>query len=171
MVAVAILGVLAALAGPNFSESIQRYRVNAIRDDLVSSIQFARSEAIRRGAQISVARTTGCGGVVLSGNDDWSCGWEVFLDRNANGVRNTNADPTLDDTLLQQSVVTAGYGVMHTGLGAFLTINVWGQITGVGRNFRLTPPSGVAGKSTSTLCINSGGRVRTLQNDVVCPAN
>lgn len=171
MVTVAILGVLASLAGPNFSESIKRYRVNALRDDLVSSIQFARSEAIRRGARVSVARTTGCAWVVVPGDDDWSCGWEVFLDRNANGVRNTNTDTTLDDTLLQQSVVPAGYGVMHPGRGASLTANVWGQLPGGWQRFVLTPPSGVSSPATSTVCINSGGRVRTLKDEVVCPAN
>lgn len=171
MVAVAILGVLASLAGPNFSASIQRYRVNAIRDDLVSSIQVARSEAIRRGARVSVARTTGCSGVVLSGVQDWSCGWEVFLDRNADGTRDINADQTLDDTLLQQSVVPVRYSVVRPGSGAFVTVNVWGQLPGGWQRFVLTPPSGVSSSATSTVCINSGGRVRTLQNSVICPAN
>lgn len=167
MVVIAILGTLASLAAPSFSESIKRYRIASVRDDLIGSIQFARSEAIRRGVAVSLKRTTTASCAPATA-DEWDCGWEIFVDRNANGTRNANANPSLDDTLIQKSVVPAGYGVMHKDLGSSLTINVWGQAKGMGQNFVLTPPEGVSGASTTTVCINSGGRIRKLEGEASC---
>jgi type IV fimbrial biogenesis protein FimT len=164
LVSVAILGVLASLAAPSFSDSIKRYRINAIRDDLTGSIQLARAEAIRRGRQVALTRNTGCG-VTLVDTNDWSCGWRMVEDTNSNGTI-TTAERNL---ILQTTTVPKGYSVMHTGLGATLIFNIWGQATGVGQKFVLAPPEGVPGATTTTMCINSGGRIRTLKDEVTCP--
>ena len=166
LVSIAILAILASLAAPSFTDSIKRYRIAAVRDDLMSSIQFARTEAIRRGVAVSLRRTTTCSPATT---DDWNCGWEIFVDRNANGTRNVNANAALDDTLLQVSVVPPGYDVVHPGNGASLIVNVWGQAQGVGRRFVITPSAdGVSSPSTTTICINSGGRIRKLTGDATC---
>lgn len=171
MVTVAILGVLTALAAPNFGESIKRYRVNAIRDDLVASVQLARAEAIRRRRPVALIREeqAGCSaGVTLSiDTDDWSCGWRM--------VENTDADNTISTAerglVLQTTTIPRGYSLMHPGRGEFMISNIWGQITGAGQRFVIAPPGGVGGKSTTTVCINTGGRIRTLEDNVACPAN
>jgi type IV fimbrial biogenesis protein FimT len=54
MVAVAVLAVLAALAAPSLREFMARQRVAAINAELVTDLQFARSEAITRGRQVRV---------------------------------------------------------------------------------------------------------------------
>ncbi len=164
MVSIGILVVLAALAAPSFTETIKRYRIAAVRDDLMSSIQFARTEAIRRGVAVSMRRTTTCGPATT---DDWNCGWEIFVDRNANGTRNTNANAALDDTLLQVSTVPAGYDVVQPSNGSSFTVNVWGQPPF--RRFVISPQDvGVSSPSTATICINSGGRIRKLVGDPTC---
>ena len=162
LVSLAILAILAALAAPSFSDSIRRYRVNAIRDDLIGSIQWARSEAIRRGFSIILVRATGCGVTLLDSND-WSCGWQAILDSNMNGVEDTN------EPVIQTSTVPASYGVMHTGLGVRMVINRWGQTAVAGQSFVLTPPEGVSGTATTTICMSSGGRIRYLHDQVACP--
>lgn len=170
MVAVAILGILAALAAPNFSEAIQRYRVNAIRDDLVASVQLARAEAIRRRRPVVLIREeqAGCSaGVTLIDTNDWSCGWRMVEDTNSNGTISTAER----GRVLQTTTIPKGYSLMHPGLGELMTSNIWGQVTGAGQRFVIAPPQGVGGKSTTTVCINTGGRIRTLKDSVACPAN
>jgi type IV fimbrial biogenesis protein FimT len=162
MVSLAILAILAALAAPNFSASIKKYRINAIRDDFTGSIHLARSEAIRRSVPVILTRTTGCSATLVDVND-WSCGWEIVVDANSNGSK------SVGELVLQTTNVPDGYGVMHPGKGASLSINVWGQTSAAFGRFVLTPPEGVSGKTTTTVCINSGGRVRSFQDAVTCP--
>lgn len=161
LVSLIILGILASLAAPSFTQSIRRYRVNAIREELTASIQWARSEAIRRNLPILLVRTTGCGADLLDSND-WSCGWEAVVDSNSNGAKNAG------ELVVQTTVIPIGYGVMHTNLGSVLQFNIWGQAQGVGQIFVITPPEGVSGSSTTTLCINSGGRIRKLIGEASC---
>ena len=164
LVSVAILGILASLAAPSFSESIKRYRINAIKEDLAGSIQLARAEAIRRGRQVVLIRELTCA-ATLTDDDDWSCGWRMVEDTNSNGSV-TNTERAL---VLQTTTVPNGYSLMHVGLGDKLVFNIWGQATGVGQKFVIAPPEGISGATTTTVCINSGGRIRSLKDNVTCP--
>lgn len=65
MVVLAIVAILAAVAYPSFTGIINANRLGSQADELVTSLQFARSEAIRRNARVSVcgsANGTACGG-------------------------------------------------------------------------------------------------------------
>ena len=76
---IALTAIMASVALPNFSGLITRYRVAAKANSLQASLSFARAEAIRRGANVSVkSRGTACS---LGKRDkDWSCGWDVQVD-------------------------------------------------------------------------------------------
>lgn len=161
MVAVGILAILSTLAGPSFVEAIRRYKISAAADELNSQIQLARAEAIRRGFPILLSRTTGCTNQLID-NNDWSCGWEIVVDSNRNGSKNAN------EQILQTYSMPNDFGLMHPGLGSVLQVNVWGQAQGVGQRFVFTPPEGVSGAATTTLCMNSGGRIRTIKGDATC---
>lgn len=163
MVSLAILGILAALAAPSFTETIKRYRVNTIKDDLMASMQVARAEAIRRGKPIILIRRTGCGVDTLD-SDVWSCGWQAVEDSNSNNV----ASATEIATPVQVTTVPVGYDVMHTSLGKQVIFSRWGQ-AGVGQKFVITQSNdGVAGKATLTICMSSGGRIRSLKGEATC---
>jgi type IV fimbrial biogenesis protein FimT len=164
LVVVAIIAILAAIAMPNFSESIKRYRVNAIRDDITASLQLARITAMSRGTSVFLARNAACAGVTFSGTNDWSCGWRVVVDTNGNG--NVNAA----DELLQTTLVPAGFTLIHNGTGADSAIlNQWGQLAGTGHNFLITSAPYGTNDPTSITCITSGGRVRHIKDTLTCP--
>lgn len=161
LVVVAILAALASLAAPSFTESIRRSQVNSIQQEFNVSFQLARSEAIRRGFPVLLARTTGCG-LVLTDSDEWSCGWQIVVDTNRNGAVNAG------EPVLQVTTLPSGYLVMHTNLGPVIQLNVWGQAQGVGQRLVITPPGGVSSPSTTTVCITSGGRIRKILGDASC---
>lgn len=78
MIAIAVLAVLLGIGIPSFQETIRTNRVAAITNDLVAALQFARSEAVRRGENVTVCSSNDqstCSGA-------WSNGWVV---RNAAG--------------------------------------------------------------------------------------
>lgn len=68
MVTVAVAGVLAAYALPSLQILIVNQRVRGVTTDLVASLIFARSEAIKRNAPV---------GLVPNNVANWSQGWTV----------------------------------------------------------------------------------------------
>jgi type IV fimbrial biogenesis protein FimT len=71
---VTIVGVLAVLAAPAFADLIRSQRIKSTADSLVSSLVFARSEAVKRNANVTVTATT------ISGTTAWANGWSVSYD-------------------------------------------------------------------------------------------
>lgn len=67
MLTVAVVGVLTAVALPSLNVLITNQRVRGVTSDLVASLIYARSEAIKRNAQVSVAPNAG----------GWAAGWTV----------------------------------------------------------------------------------------------
>lgn len=82
MLAIGIFGILIAIALPNFSQMIVNQRVRSATSDMFATLLYARSEAIKRNASISVVRsgatwdagwtTQTSGGVVLKQQDTFT---------------------------------------------------------------------------------------------------
>ena len=68
MTSIAVLGVLSAVAVPSFTNMINRNRLAAQSNELLSAIQFARIEAIR-----SNARVTFCGAASATADGEDEC--------------------------------------------------------------------------------------------------
>lgn len=167
LVVISILGVLAALAGPNFTPMIQRWRVRQAVENMTSTIYYARSEAIKRGGRITViknALTAECS--QANTTQEWSCGWSVFVDSNDNGT----LDPT--EVTLQTFAVPSGINVMNSANSgqARFKVDRWGQINGLGaQGFTFSPVGpGVSSPAVTTLCVSSGGRVQANPGDASC---
>lgn len=159
MVTVAILAVLAALAAPSFTPLFERWRIMQTVEALKSSLQLARSEAIKRGGQVVIQKipnkTDGC--TTATSKADWDCGWLVCDDVNNSGTC-TKADPVLH-------TVSAPSNLQITRKGGAETIkfNRWGLVDGAWPSFSIVPLN----KSTSDpaskgLCMSSGGRIRII---------
>lgn len=85
LVALAVAGVLAALAIPAFTTLIQDNRRTVVLNELVSSLLLARSEAAKRGQAVSVCGSTAAGFPDCGGGENWDAGWQVFVDPDADG--------------------------------------------------------------------------------------
>ena len=70
MITLVLAVILATLAAPSFIQYTATQRIRNASYDLTSSLQIARSEAIKRNTAIDVVRT-------VSGN--WSGGWKVQI--------------------------------------------------------------------------------------------
>lgn len=166
MVVIAILGLLAALAGPSFTPLLERWRVRQAVEGLQSALYYARSEAIKRGGNVSIRKessgTNGCS--LASGTNDWDCGWFVFADTDGDGNLDTGEE------VLQRFAAPTRVTVTRTSGGASIQLNRWGLVSGTFVGFTLVPQD----KSTSDaaargLCMSSGGRIRTiLPEEIPC---
>ena len=78
MTAVTVMAVLLGLGVPAFTNIMRNNQIAAESGNLVSALQLARSEALKRGIRISVCAAAV--GETCAGTDDWSKGWIMFAD-------------------------------------------------------------------------------------------
>lgn len=67
IITMAVLAVVVSIAAPSFQSLMANQRVKAAADELLMSIMYARTEAIKTRSAIAVVRT----------GDDWGNGWSV----------------------------------------------------------------------------------------------
>jgi type IV fimbrial biogenesis protein FimT len=79
MTTVCITSILAFVAVPSFMELIMSNRTTAIANQLVTGLAYAKSEAIKRGQQVTI-RHKGTTARV------WEEGWDIFSDSNGDGA-------------------------------------------------------------------------------------
>ena len=73
MIVVAIVGIVAAFAVPSYQNMIERNRLKQAAGSLLSDMQHARTEAIKRSQDIFVSRTTGNNGAWCYGVSTAAC--------------------------------------------------------------------------------------------------
>lgn len=164
LVVISIVGVLAALAVPSFTPTIQRWRVKQAVESMTSTIYYARSEAIKRGGQVAIQKlpnnTNGC--TTASSNQDWDCGWFVCEDTNGDGACNTS------DPVLQRYDAPANVQITRTGGGVSIKINRWGLVDGAWLGFSLVPLNQpTTDQAARGLCMSSGGRIRVILPEAI----
>ena len=165
MVVVAILGVLAALAGPSFTSIMERWRVRQTVESMTSTLYYARSEAIKRGGRIGIQKnaqgTDGC--TLAKTTQEWGCGWFVFVDSDDNGKW------TSGEEILQTVSIPANTDVMHKTGGISIKVDRYGMMSGLNaKGFIFSPSStGISSPATRGICMASGGRIRVIE-DIPC---
>jgi len=102
MVAIVVVGILAATALPSFREIGRRMNVTSTTNDLVGALATARAEAAKRGAWVAV----------IGPGPNWSAGWHVEADAATPPAAPNHqfGDPT-DVVISQYPAVANGYGV------------------------------------------------------------
>jgi type IV fimbrial biogenesis protein FimT len=73
MITVAILGILASVVVPSFGNFLAKRRVEGAASELSTDLQFARSEAVARNAEVRILFGTGCYAIYLASATAASC--------------------------------------------------------------------------------------------------
>lgn len=167
MVVLAIVAVLTAIAAPAFRAMVERMAVSTVTDEMVASVHLTRNTAIANNGNVVIRKLTDAetGLTGLCGTtQNWSCGWQVFIDTNANAALDAG------EQIVSTFTITNNVVVMRSVNGANMTANRWGQLAGLNAvGYTLSPRgTGVGSPATTTICVNSGGRVRVLQGSVAC---
>lgn len=154
MVTVAIIALLAALAGPSFSPLIERWRARDTAEALTSTIYLARSEAIKRGGNITIDAAGG-----------WNSGWKV-----------THTQNSVTTDIMAHSAPTR-ISITQSNNKTKLFLDRWGMLTesssgtAVAMNFLVYPDGKSQTDETAIrLCITTGGRIVQVKKGEACPA-
>ena len=95
IVSMAVAAVLAALALPSFAEFIDDNRLRGVATELMSDLNLARGEAIKRNARVLICPKVGNSDCASNAKDKWNNGWVVCYDADADGKcdAGTDSDP------------------------------------------------------------------------------
>jgi type IV fimbrial biogenesis protein FimT len=159
LVVLAVGAILLAIAVPGYAHFMNYNRLVAVTNDLVSSLQLARSEAIKRGKRVTVCKSGSVGAATpaCDATASWQQGWLVFVDGGTRGVFDS------EDTLLWvQGRTPATENITASNFDTYVSYRPSGVSQGP-NNF----PNGklhicVAGKQRD-IVVNSTGRIR-LEN-------
>jgi type IV fimbrial biogenesis protein FimT len=157
LVAIAVLAILLGVGVPGFFEIIASNRITTQTNELVSALNYARSEAVKRGDPVSVCSTPD--GATCAASNDWSAGWIVFTD--STGAIGALDAPT--DELLQVWPATDGLA-LNAG-GNFVRYAATGMAT-TATAFTLYK-SGCGGPKARNISVATTGRVSSTKVD--CP--
>lgn len=104
MVVIAIVGILATVALPALADFVRNQRVKTATFDVFAAFIYARSEAIKRNADVSVVRAGS--GTCSDGKADWSGGWTV----QSGGTTLRSQDPISNISVCETSASNFTYG-------------------------------------------------------------
>lgn len=160
MVVLAIVAIVLALGVPGFREFVARNRLDGTAQDLLASLQYARSEAMRRGAQVTV-RLAGA-----AGSRNWGGGWAMFADADRDGVLDESEKPPIrEGAALAAPLTLFGSESFET----FVAFDREGRLSGAGGGYLVlcegsTLREGDHWRARAVL-VNGAGRVRMAARD------
>lgn len=143
-VTVSVVAILAAVALPSMRVFVQNSRASTQSNSFLTSLNMARSEALKRQG-LAAVRSTGAG---AAGNE-FGGGWMVMADANGNG---TFED---DETISQSSAL--GSGTLKDVQGTGEIIFRGDGTVGAERSFRLRV-SGCSGTQGRDISVSRVGR-------------
>jgi type IV fimbrial biogenesis protein FimT len=88
LIVLTVGAILLTIAIPGLSFLVNASRLAAVSNNLVVSLQLARSEAIKRGQRVTVCKTSGAMAITpaCDASANWQEGWLVFVDGGIPGV-------------------------------------------------------------------------------------
>jgi len=166
MITLSIAGILLSLAVPSFNETINNNRLTIYTNELVTALNLARSEAVKRGIRVTLCKSSD--GNICTNADDWSQGWILFIDLNNNAVYD-NATETILKVHERLANNTAIIG--NANVDNYVSYVNSGQSQLIGGGFQagtIKVCDDRIGNMGKNIIINSVGRIR-IETDIACP--
>jgi len=167
LIAIAILGIITALAVPSFQSVSINSNLSTETNDLVSSLRLARSEAAKQGLNVTVC-SANAGLTACSGSADWSTGWLV-IDSGGNILLAREGLPA--NTAAEMAIVGAQGSIVFNRNG----------FSSSARTIKLCGPNNAAERARGVI-VSVDGRIRLATDsdsdsivedragtDVTCP--
>jgi type IV fimbrial biogenesis protein FimT len=157
-IVLAVVAILCRVASPGMSRTMAAHALAAQSSEFMAALRFARSEALKRGAMVTVcASAPGVPPLACQGTRaaDWRSGWIVFADLARRGVLDEH-DPVLR---LQQPLQRSG-GI--AGTRGSISFTAAGFSTDASSHFLFSPPaeSALDAPPAVMVCVSKQGRPR-----------
>lgn len=166
MVTISIAAILLSVAIPSFTPTIASNRLTTYANELVTALNLARSEAVKRGLRITLCKSTN--GSSCTGTDNWSQGWIIFTDQNNNAAYDSSTETILRVQVNSASAVTM---VGNTNIANYISYVATGQsqlTSGAFQAGTIKVCDDRTGNVGINIVLNSVGRISTQRN-ISCP--
>ncbi len=163
MVVTSILGVLMSLAVPAFRDTVESAQTNSEIKVMLTALNLARSEAIRRGTDVVMCASPEGSGDCSGGT--WSQGWMIFADANGDATGSTGSVDS-GDTVIREFSALDSTLTFSANMMAYNSLG-FGTIGGT-QTFLLCPVSG-NGLNARSIVIAPSGRGHREEDGLVCP--
>ncbi|MES2369190.1 MAG: GspH/FimT family pseudopilin [Pseudomonadota bacterium] len=168
LVTLAVAAILLTVAVPNYRMFVMNSRMTTQANDLITALNMARSEAVKRGASVTVCASSNSTLTTANCMGGWAQGWLVFTDSGTLGVVDGN------DLRLRVQQALSGTSTLSGGA------DVASKITFTADGRTTMPTTATAATTTLTLCPPSPAIVqgraiqiertgRTRVSTVACP--
>ncbi len=187
MVTVAVAGILLAIAAPAMKTVITGRAVASQASELVAAMHFARAEAMKRSAPVTICKVTVATPTVCSnsGSTTWQ-NWMIFSENSGTGTGNTIGVHDGSEPILRQQYQTPTTLVSWQAASPALLNYVAFQATGIAVpnvsnagaatsvRFLINPVMSGAGTTTfkryaRQVCLNAQGRADVIDGNATCP--
>ena len=151
MITLVIMVVVLRIAVPSFLTTIANNRLLTQANELANSVQYARSEAIKRTTSVSICSSTNKTG--CNGGTTWTMGWIVFAD--------TDGDAVVDagETLLRVfDGSTSGNTITTPAATSLIFLSTGLRTTGSADVVLTVANTGCKGNFKRTVTVNAIGR-------------
>lgn len=102
VVTVTIAAILIAIAVPGLNNFVETNRLTSATNEFIGDQSFARSEALKRGANTGVCKTGGTS--ACDADSTWQAGWMVFVDADNNESWSAGDEPLRLHTALPPNI-------------------------------------------------------------------
>ena len=113
LVVVALLSVMVGIGIPAFGTLVQRNNMASVSNTFVSSLALARSEAIKRNANVSMCRSDDAGTSCVA-DGAWEQGWTLWLDLDGDNAIDTTPVISAEPIIKVERALPQGYTLRST---------------------------------------------------------
>jgi type IV fimbrial biogenesis protein FimT len=149
-----IAAILAAVAAPSFASFLNTTRFSSASMQLVSDLNLARSEAIKRNNRVLICLRSG---TACGTGTDWRVGWVVCVDANNDNACDAPASASADPTVVAVRPALAA-NLTLAGSANLVRFNPNGS-QGTGTAATLTLGGSWSGASTRVISVSGAGNV------------
>lgn len=148
LIVISIATILLAIAVPNFTDFIRNSRLSSQANDLILTLMYAKSEAVKRGRSTVVCSSAN--GSSCAASTSWEQGWIAYQDADADGIVDAGE-------ILQVRHQLEGNNTLRAARTSIIFQNT-GFSSGSNDTFKLCDSRG--NTSMRGVVLNSQGRVR-----------
>ena len=128
VIVIAIVGILASIAVPNFGALIRNSELKSTYNSFVGVLATARTEAVTKRAAITVCPSSDGASCLAGANADWSAGYIAFTDFDRDGT----VDATDSELVLRFEQVPDGITITSAAYRLRITMAPRGRLQSEG---------------------------------------
>ncbi len=172
LITISVIAIVSILAFPAYSNLMNSSRMATVSSTLHSSILYARSEAIKRGGNVVICKSSftltenpHCDGNASNDGIGWGVGWIIFHDVDKNHRYSSGDEILLSQGRLFERATDGA--ILLTPAREQIGFNSTGQVFGNYLRIHIRRPAHDNDLSHDRyLCMASGGRIRV--SDQIC---